>query len=155
MFRDTPLTSTEANKKVKSLNRFTLPDGVVPEGISLETFVERFVTDWAIHHPTLYEHSGEQQTRKGARRSLGDITRLAQTYFGTDVCLEEIKNILKALLKAKKIDTLNCNQIKKRVFFVRSTGSQLKHMDEPDEYGWKFNLEKKTKVPKKKKAAVS
>lgn len=153
-FKEEPMTFKEANMKVKHMRKLKLEDGLVPKDITLEEFIERFITQWAIKFPTLHESDGSMQTRAGAWRSLGDITRLCHYYVSNEVTLQEVRNILKTLLKVKKIDTLKCNEIKKRVFFVRSTGSKLKHLDERDEYGWKFDLNKITKVPIKKKPAV-
>lgn len=151
MLRDEPLKYKEANEKIRKLVAYKLPEGIVrPPGQSLADFVKIFIMDWSIKHPTLYSTTGVVQTGAGKRRSLGDITRLAQTYYpGTS--LEEVKNILKSLLNSKTISTGICKTIYKRVFFYRTNRVQsIEELDERDEFGWIFNLEEPTKVPKKK-----
>jgi hypothetical protein len=152
MLRDAPLTSEEANARVKRLRRLKLPDEVHIGKMSWSEFVTKFVIEWANKYPTLYAHNDREQTSAGKRRSLGDITKLCQYYYPDQgISLESVKNHLKKLVNDSMISTDICSTIHKRVFFYRSNRSQtIDEVDDRDEFGWKFNLEKKTRVPKGK-----
>lgn len=151
--RNTPMTRLEANKYVANdIGKIRLPTEVsIPENITLEKFVTLFITDLNTKWPTIHASNGSQQTKKNARRTLGDITRIAQFYLPNEkVCVEKVKNVLKELLKSQEISTAICKQIYKRVFHKRVPGPQtITELDVRDEFGWKYNLEKKTPVLKK------
>lgn len=154
MLRDEPMKSAEANASIKRLMRFKLPPDVeklITPKMPVEEFVKKFIQEWANKHPTLYAHSGATQTPQGKRRSLGDITRLCQFYYPTvKVSLELVKNILKDLINDKQISTDICDTIHKRVYFFRATKAQtIDETEDRDEYGWRLNLKKRTKLPRK------
>jgi hypothetical protein len=92
---------------------------------------------------TLHEN-GRMQCGKDAKRSAGDMYRIMKYYYPT-ITFPEFRQLLLDLINGRKLNSLYCNTIYKRVFFKYGFWNNaigcMNWLDTRDEFRLKFEKE--------------
>lgn len=108
-----------------------------PEITTVEEFIKKFFKSYNNQFGTEYVHSKKGQSRRGARRSVGDMTKITQYYF-PKATLTEVRDIMNRMVSKGQLSVFICNSVHKRVFWhahfgqSATDGNGLSH----DEFGW-------------------
>jgi hypothetical protein len=108
--------------------------------LTIEQWLKKFLNELNYEKDTLNAEE-EIDTYAGKRRSLGDIYRIARTYY-PKLKLKELASTLYSI--RNEFHYSLCNTIKKQVFYSKKDGANRQEFNHEDEYG--RTLESYTKI---------
>ena len=105
------------------------------KNLSLEDWLRKFINELNYKKNTL-DTDGDVDTPSGKRRSIGDIYRIAKTYY-PDISFKELCVNLFAI--RTEFNDSFCSSIYKHVFYKKSDGREQNSMDDIDYGSWDKN----------------
>lgn len=81
-----------------------------------ESFVRKFFNKFYLEYRTTYQESGNTYAYIDARRSIGDVYRIAYCYLGSKITLRDIIIHTYNMVLNKQLTGNYCRQINKRVY---------------------------------------
>ena len=108
--------------------------------LTIEQWLRKFLNELNYEKDTLNANE-EIDTSAGRRRSLGDIYRIARTYY-PKLKLKELASTLYSI--RNEFHYSFCNTIKKQVFYSEKDSANRQEFNHEDEYG--RTLESYTKI---------